>query len=375
MYLVIARTELVMVSQRPEVDRYLQQLARGLSPLPAAEREDIVREWSGHIDDLLASGESAETVLTRLGEPAAVAAAMVEERLVTVDQRRSPTEISQIVLRAAVGPFLGGALAFLAIIAANQVVLYARWAQQHQVPVADLAWLGLTLLPANLEIAMPTALLFVGLLGIPSLARTLSAPLFRRLLPQVSKAILAAGLGVSALCFVLQDTIVVAANRETVRLTYQLIAPKTPRPDLSPQEMSLSQARQTFADWRQQQLTGNVRPNPFGWAAQTKKWRYEIAVKMALPLMSFAMAALGVAMGFVLAGRKPMGAPFRTGLGVITIFGTYVMLFAGRSLALNSAMHPELAAWLPFIVTLAVSGLIAWAGLMRRPQGVSRAQA
>lgn len=364
-----------MVSQRPDVDRYLQELAKGLSPLPPAEREDILREWSGHIEDLVTSGESPETVLARLGKPAEVAAAMVEERLITVDRRRSPREITQIVLRAAVGPFIGGVLGFLALMASNQVFLYAHWVRERHVPPSTLAWLGLTMLPALLEIALPTALLFVGLLGIPSLARTLSVPLFRRLLPPVAKAILAAGLGLSGLCFVFQDHVVAAANRETVRLQSQILDPTVERPPFSPQEMSLAEARQAFEDWRQRQLHATDRPNPFGWADHDRTWRYDISLKVALPLMCLALAALGTALGFVLAGRQPMRAPLRTGLGIVATFGTYVTLVLSRTLAINGVMRPELAAWSPVIVLLAVTGLIAGVGLLRQPREGSHAEA
>ena len=59
----------------PKLESYLDTVDCKLRPLPASERADIVREIKSTMQEMLADGLPAETVLERLGRPDALARA------------------------------------------------------------------------------------------------------------------------------------------------------------------------------------------------------------------------------------------------------------------------------------------------------------
>ena len=67
------------------IDRYLDDLARMLTALPPAERADALGSVREHLDDAIAdlgrpaTPEDVTAILTRLGSPATVAAALLDD--------------------------------------------------------------------------------------------------------------------------------------------------------------------------------------------------------------------------------------------------------------------------------------------------------
>jgi uncharacterized membrane protein len=56
-----------------QIEAYLSALRTQLAPITLAEREEILREIAAHIRDSVETGTPIETVLARLGPPAALA--------------------------------------------------------------------------------------------------------------------------------------------------------------------------------------------------------------------------------------------------------------------------------------------------------------
>ncbi len=70
-----------MTDQKQKLDAYLKQLEFALSPLPVAERSDILLELHTHISESLTkSGRTLEDILASLGSPASVAQGYLEQR-------------------------------------------------------------------------------------------------------------------------------------------------------------------------------------------------------------------------------------------------------------------------------------------------------
>ena len=88
-----------------EFKPYLDRIAR-LQRLPAAERADVLRELSSHLEDGLASGESPATLMERMGTPESVAEALLSERLVSVERQGSPLRLVGIVVQATALPLV-----------------------------------------------------------------------------------------------------------------------------------------------------------------------------------------------------------------------------------------------------------------------------
>jgi uncharacterized membrane protein len=79
----------------PQLDSYLLSLRAHLAPITPAEREDILREITAHIQDSIAeSGEPAAAVIARLGPPEELAAQYSEGLFV----RRASRSLSPLLL-------------------------------------------------------------------------------------------------------------------------------------------------------------------------------------------------------------------------------------------------------------------------------------
>jgi F-type H+-transporting ATPase subunit beta len=88
--------------------RYLDELSRQLGRLPAAEREDAVREIAAHIADAQQSGTPLAAVLARLGEPGLLARAYESDywlqQPLPADVEEPTSEVGKVV--RIVGPVL-----------------------------------------------------------------------------------------------------------------------------------------------------------------------------------------------------------------------------------------------------------------------------
>lgn len=74
------------------LQHYLDRVEKCLKPLPAPEREDIVREIRSEMLELQAEGKTAQEVLARLGEPGTLAKAYLGD-LITKDPSFSWTRV------------------------------------------------------------------------------------------------------------------------------------------------------------------------------------------------------------------------------------------------------------------------------------------
>ncbi|HYF81130.1 MAG TPA: DUF1700 domain-containing protein [Symbiobacteriaceae bacterium] len=72
-----------MADQNPAVRRYLEQFEAGLRGLPAAERQDIVREIESHIAEAVSAGSSVADVLVRLGAAERLARAYTADAILS----------------------------------------------------------------------------------------------------------------------------------------------------------------------------------------------------------------------------------------------------------------------------------------------------
>jgi uncharacterized membrane protein len=87
------------MTQTMELDMYLSSLNDQLGPLPAAEREEILREIGAHIrDSAEENGSGVEAVLARLGPPEELAAQYRDGLLI---QRASRSVSPVLLLRGA----------------------------------------------------------------------------------------------------------------------------------------------------------------------------------------------------------------------------------------------------------------------------------
>jgi F-type H+-transporting ATPase subunit beta len=88
--------------------RYLDELSRQLGRLPAAEREDAVREIAAHIADAHQAGMPLAAILARLGDPALLARAYESDYLLQqplpADIQEPTTEVGKVV--RIVGPVI-----------------------------------------------------------------------------------------------------------------------------------------------------------------------------------------------------------------------------------------------------------------------------
>lgn len=334
-----------------ELDAYLARMARELRLLPASERKDLLRELAGNLQDSLAN-EDVAAALARLGPAERFAAALMSERQIAVDRRRTAGEVLRIIVRAASIPFVWGILAFSLMMLFNTWYLYLELARSWSLPVV--ARLLVLNLPAVLVIGLGVAAMFAGLTGLPSLARGLSRPLFKRVLPASVVGILAAGALLSVANFYLSDRVVTSANRAVVDLVRaQLHEPPFTEAERSPQEMTLDTI---------QVQASNAKTRD---ARRTLQLAYQF--RYALAALTFGTTALGCALGALLAGRvkRPVmvGAP----LGVAAIFLLYTAMSIGRGAV--AALGPQLAAWLPVYLSLGLAALLGLlAAWLPRPE-------
>lgn len=103
-----------MTEQNPAIRRYLEQFEAGLRGLPAAERQDIVREIESHIAEAVSAGNSVADVLVRLGAADRLARAYTAEAILSGPGRSWRKSIAAASVLAASSaasllliPFLG----------------------------------------------------------------------------------------------------------------------------------------------------------------------------------------------------------------------------------------------------------------------------
>ena len=64
------------------LDNYLENIDRHLKPMAASERIDIVAEIKSEMSELIASGNTSDEIITRLGDPKELAKAYLGEAIV-----------------------------------------------------------------------------------------------------------------------------------------------------------------------------------------------------------------------------------------------------------------------------------------------------
>jgi uncharacterized membrane protein len=79
-----------MTEEHPLVERYLSRLQDGLTLMPAADRDEVVRDIRSHIAEATAAGTSLESVLTTLGPAEALARAYAVELVLNPAPGRPP---------------------------------------------------------------------------------------------------------------------------------------------------------------------------------------------------------------------------------------------------------------------------------------------
>ena len=114
---------------------YIKILNENLSRLPAAQKEDILKEIDQHINDALANGEKEEAVLSRLGDPKLLARACAAEYYVAKNNflKALPFLMSTAFSGLFIVPFLAcsligfGAGAVVSTVAGIMRFLGAAW--------------------------------------------------------------------------------------------------------------------------------------------------------------------------------------------------------------------------------------------------------
>lgn len=350
----------------PAIVAYLAALSRHLGPLPADDRDDVVREIAAHLADGVAGGADPEAVINRLGPAAEVADRLRAERLVGVDRQRSAAELMWLAVGAAMRPFLIGLLGVLALMLTNSLYLYAELLMHGEAEAATVAALLAYNVPAILQVSLPMAMLCLGLVGVPAIARAVSAATFKRLRWPIGAAIGAVGLVTSLGSVAFGDLAVVPANRANVDMVKDFLLHQ-PRsigdyPDeRSPQELTRAALAARIARRQQEIHDGPVVPDPT-LATELRNLEVDQAYKVSIPFMNAAMALLGLALGLAWGARR------QTLLGILAVFVPLVCLdYALLSATRHSDLPAETAAWAPtMFMALQALAVFALAGLVRR---------
>lgn len=308
-----------------ELDAYLARMARELKRLPAAEREDLLREIAGNLQDSLANSTNTTDALARFGPAEQFAAALLSERQIAVDRRRTSGEVVRIIARAALIPFVWSIVVFSVVMMFNTWYLYAELASHWSFGVV--ARLLVLNLPAVLELALGVAAVFAGLTGLPRLARELSQPLFRAVLPLAIGGILAGGAVVAGANFYFANHVVPSANRAVVDLVRaQLHLPAETPAQRSPQEQSLAEIGRHIAVL---QAKPGTRPDQ---AKELRQWQLSYHYRFAFSALPFVLAALGTTLGALFARKAALRRPrvrLMLGLSVglfVTVCGLALVL-------------------------------------------------
>jgi uncharacterized membrane protein len=98
------------------IEAYLADLRIQLAPITLAEREEILREIAAHIRDSFEAGTPIDTVLARLGTPAALAAEYRDGQLIRAASRSlSPVTLLRATLRLGTRGIVGILVFFCAL--------------------------------------------------------------------------------------------------------------------------------------------------------------------------------------------------------------------------------------------------------------------
>lgn len=348
--------------ESPEIAMYIAALDRQLEPLPPEERADIVKEISSHLADGLVAGDSPTTVLARMGPVTSVARSLLAERLVTVDRQRSIGDHLLIVAWATLKPFALTFLIVFGVMSINTYSLYAVHLAPRTLDGQAIFKLLVLNTPATMMCVLPVAMLFLGLVGIPTLAQRLSLPTFRRMFPALFAGSALIGLVASGLGFWFNDTIVISANQAAVNFVKVDLYGESPRQadDRSPQELSYATlAARISRRGPAQALSKEV--------ADTQSTEERVLhERVSIPFMCFGCALLGAALGF-LAARLKVWVLVQTGVGLAIT--ALIAGLVGLSPSLVTTLGERLAAWSPSLLLVGLASCM-WivARLSWRPE-------
>lgn len=369
--LTIGRTYMTKVGGSVLED-YLIRLERNLEAIPRAERQDILREISSHLADGLATGQSAEELVARLGAPEAIAEGLIRGRMVADGRQRTPWELVVITGRAAALPCLFTLLIVLSLTTIATLV-HLDFQQWTFLPAVELTVMAM---PAALLATIPSLMLLVGWFGLPALASEASQPQFLRIRHLVAWSLLGVGVAAAIGTFVIYERVVVPANSSFFKQMKGFrpglgLSTSTSSTDgnYGLERRSRSQLAADIADLHAARKRLAEKISHLGtiqtfWIRRVELGRFneDIArletayqLRFSIPALSFATTALGLVVGIFFALRNHRSGT-RMGV-VVTVLIVLLLdltfrLVAAIPAAIGGAVAPVVFAWLPVAATL-----------------------
>lgn len=203
---------------------YLSSLARHLNPLPAAERDEILRELESQFHEQLQAGEDPDILAIRMGSAKAYASGFVRDYQQELRVSGDLPAHLRLIWKKALLPAALLLLGWVALMWLNSIWMYGGLLYTTDASAGQVIQLLLAQLPAILVVVLPFAMLWLVPLYLFSLA-TPGQPYVASLLrqPKILLMTLGLGLGFSLVSFGIQDLLVPAANRQTVTIMKTLM--------------------------------------------------------------------------------------------------------------------------------------------------------
>jgi hypothetical protein len=220
----------------------------------------------------------------------------------------------------------------VAIIALTTILIWPPLSTFHRPGTVTTFRLVLCLVPQAVAIALPLGLVFGILLGLRDRTST----------TRVQWTVTALGIFGSAVAFVIVAWLMPAGNQAF----RELVAGTRLVRGLN--ELTLGELASADPTRVMRLISGGV-------TARRLAWEFHLRVALACAPLALGLFSLGV----TAARRKDYGPVTMSAAALIAAFGYYVLLFTARQRFLQSEwLAPEVAAWVPNLVFLAIAQLL-----------------
>ena len=272
-------------------NEYLSKLKTSLDKLPKEQREDILKEIDGYIDDSISSSsslEDAQKVLKNLGEPHEYARKMVEQNYGQILNKGTFKDNLKIFWNEIWIPLLISGLIGIGILAFNTVLIYDSFLKQSK--FLELFSIILLNIPAILIPIIPIAVSISVAIGFAKFLNIQENPKILKSY-KIWMNILFIGIASTLFSYAVNDLIVPSANYKTVEMYKEIMKADHPNQvysnRLSPQEMP---------SWQLIQEIKNMKPDTQDTILAIKS----LHTKFSMPAMCFVCAFFGAFIGILI---------------------------------------------------------------------------
>ncbi|HEY9844281.1 MAG: LptF/LptG family permease [Candidatus Sericytochromatia bacterium] len=348
----------------PSLQKYLSKLRKQLQVLPRNELEDVLKELESHVYEELQQGISPAGILERLGKPEDYARSFLEQYSDQLTAAGKLPEHARFMLKQALLPALIAALAFIGLMSANTLWIFADLIQHSKISLLRAVQMIGFSLPAIVVVVLPVCALFLIPNYIYGLRGSRAPNALRS--PRVWGVTLLTGLLLSGLGFALQELVVPAANRQTVEIMKDMMNETRKKGTDELIFSDQADVRSLAMGDAYQLLQSQNAPN----SPEVRRQHMDYYNKLFLPMEALSFSLYGLLTASLMLSGLFQPVYTFVMIGIVMPLGLAYTFYAIATNAMQTpgSLSPLLAAFLPDLVIAGISLVFLLGLLLARPE-------